>query len=152
MRPEGTAEELERRRRRAIALLNEGKGVREAARTVGVAPGPVTRWLEARRRWGGQAMRSKPHPGRPRKLSARDRRRLAKLLLQGPRAQCCSTELWTPRRVGEVIEKHFGVHDHDGHVWRVLGGMGWSSPKYEQRAREGNGRPSRGGAGSSGRA
>jgi hypothetical protein len=40
MRPTGTAEELERRRRRAVALLDRGRGVREAARMVGALACP----------------------------------------------------------------------------------------------------------------
>jgi len=40
--------------------------------------------------------------------------------------------------VAELIEKHFGVRYHPGHVWHLLRGMGWSSQKPERRARERN--------------
>ena len=52
MRPKGTAEELERRRRRAVALLDQGYGVREVAEMVGASPGAVTRWRQAHEEGG----------------------------------------------------------------------------------------------------
>ena len=135
-----------------MALLDEGKGVREVARMVGVAAGSVTRWQQARRRKGRQALQAKPHPGRPRKLSLRDRRRLVKLLLQGPRAHGYTTELWTLRRVGQVIEKHFGVHYHPGHVCACWGAwIGAARSPSNGPASATNG-PFSGGARSSGRA
>ena len=48
MRPHGSAEELERRRRHGVALLEQGHGVREVAHMVGVTPGAVVTWHKAR--------------------------------------------------------------------------------------------------------
>ena len=79
---------------------------------------------------------AKPHPGKPSRLTAAQRQRLAKLLLQGARKHGYSTELWTLARVAELIAMKFGVEYHPGHVWHVLRGMGWSSQKPERRARE----------------
>src|SRR6476646_3598279 len=56
MRPEGSAAELERRRRRAVELLRQGKGVREVARMVGASPGSVTVWRQAVEREGNAAL------------------------------------------------------------------------------------------------
>jgi len=81
-------------------------------------------------------LKAKPHPGKPRRLTAKQRERLAKLLLQGARKHGYSTELWTLARVAEVIAVNFGVEYHPGHVWRVLQGMGWSNQKPERRARQ----------------
>lgn len=136
MRPLGTAEELERRRRRAVALLDEGRGVREAARMVGASAGSVTRWRQALEKRGEVGLRAKPHPGRTPKLSAKQRKKLARLLKQGPRKHGYATELWTLLRVAELIEKHFGVHYDSSGVWHVLRNMGWSCQKPERRARE----------------
>jgi transposase len=35
-------------------------------------------------------------------------------------------DLWTLRRVAEVIWRLAGVRYHPGHVWRILRGLGWS--------------------------
>jgi len=136
MRPTGTAEELERRRRRAVALLDKGHGVREVARMVGASPGAVTRWRQAYEKRGDDALCAKPQSGRPPKLSLKQRQRLARWLKQGPRKHGYPTELWTLKRVAEVIRKHFGVRYDPSGVWHVLRGMGWSCQKPERRARE----------------
>lgn len=138
MRPKGTKAELEARRRRAVAMLNEGKGVCEVARLVGATSGAVTRWRQRYEREGTGGLDSIPHPGSRPRLSVADHQRLAELLLEGPRAHGFNTDLWTLARVAEVIERHFGVTYHVCHVWKVLRRMGWSNQKPERRAREQN--------------
>jgi transposase len=44
--------------------------------------------------------------------------------------------MWTLSRVGEVIEAETGVAYHPGHVWRILGEMGWSRQRPARRAVE----------------
>jgi transposase len=39
-------------------------------------------------------------------------------------------------RAAAVIAQTFGVRYHPTHVWRILGGEGWSCQKPERRARE----------------
>ena len=85
MRPIGSGEELERRRRRALGLLKSGLMPVDVASRVGVDRRSVRRWKAAARDGGEQAVRARPTPGRPTKLLARDRRRLAALLLKGAR-------------------------------------------------------------------
>ena len=136
MRPKGTAEELERRRRRAVGLLNKGCGIREVARRVGVAPGSVVRWRDAYEKVGTKGLDAKPHPGCPARLSQKQRERLIRLLAKGPRAHGYRTELWTLARVAEVIHRRFGVRYDPAHVWRILNTLGWSCQKPERRARE----------------
>lgn len=136
MRPEGTAKELERRRHRAIALLNDGYGVRETARIVGVTPGAVSQWRQAYETVGESALACKSVPGRPPKLTAKDRHKLERLLLQGPQRHGYGTALWILARVAQLIRKHLAVtYDLSG-VWHVLRAMGWSCQKPERRARE----------------
>lgn len=136
MRPKGTAAELERRRRQAIALLEEGKTQAAVAESLGTSEASVSRWRGAYEQGGETALAAKPHPGKPSRLTASQRQRLASLLLQGARKHGYSTELWTLGRVAELIAVKFGVEYHPGHVWYVLRGMGWSSQKPERRARE----------------
>ena len=136
MRPKGTAAELEQRRRLAVSLLEHGMKPAQVAKAVGTSRASVTRWRQAYREGGPEAVAAKPHPGKPLRLTVAQRRRLAKLLLQGARKHGYSTDLWTLARVAEVIAVNFGVEYHPGHVWHVLRGMGWSSQKPERRARE----------------
>lgn len=136
MRPKGSAEALEMRRMIAARMLQQGKGVREVSRLVGVSPGTVSRWNQKLREQGLEALKAKPHPGRPPKLTAAQKERLAEILRQGARAAGFPTELWTLKRVAQVIEREFGVRYHPGRVWYILREMGWSPQKPERRARE----------------
>ena len=68
MRPEGSAEELEKRRRRAIDLLKEGYSQAKVAEMIGSSQGSVSRWHKLAVE-GAEALTLKPHPGRPRGLA-----------------------------------------------------------------------------------
>lgn len=135
MRPEGSAEELERRRRRAVALLEQGHSQAEVARMVGSSGSSVHRWRKMARRKDGLA--AKPHPGRSRKLTAAQHRRLERELRKGACAHGWSNDLWTAARAAVVIKRRFGVKYHVEHVRHILKDrLGWSSQRPERRARE----------------
>jgi len=136
MRPHGSPAELEARRRRAVALLAEGLGVREVARQIRCSPASVSRWQAEVQAGGPAALRAKPTPGRPPRLSTRQKPRLLRLLLKGATAHGYSTDLWTLPRVAEVIARTFGVTYHPAHVWKILRAAHWSCQKPERRARE----------------
>jgi len=138
MRSKGTPQELERRRLRAAALLEEGHSGSQVARMLGVTPGAVSQWKKASQRGGSKALHAKPHPGPARKLTAKQLRRLERLLLKGPGRWGYCTELWTLGRVAEVIAEHFGVVYDPSGVWHILRAMGWSCRKPQRRAREGD--------------
>ena len=136
MRPHGSPKELERRRERALELLQEGLSPVDVARRLGVDRRSVRRWKSAYRDGGRQALKAKPVPGRPPKLTSEDRDRLETLLLEGAQAAGYPSDLWTCRRVAEVVSRHFGVAYHIGHVGRLLHAMGWSPQKPQRRAVE----------------
>ncbi len=131
MRPKGSAEALEVRRRIAAHLLQQGKGLREVARLVDAAPSSVFRWQQALQQRGMEALQARAHPGRPPRLTPQQKQSLADILRQGAPAAGFPTDLWTLARVAQVIERSFGVAYHPGHVWRILREMGWSPQKPE---------------------
>ena len=112
MRPVGNAQQLERRRRRAIALLKEGRAPVEVARLVGVDRRSVRRWNAAYRRRGAEGLAARPAPGRPSKLSARQRKQLEVILVRGTAASGFESDLWTCPRVARVIGRRFGIGYH----------------------------------------
>lgn len=136
MRPVGTAAELERRRRRAMRLLDGGHSLTTVAHRVGAAVSAVWRWREAVRRHGPASLAAKPVPGRPPKLTARQRQRLPRLLARGAQAHGYPNDLWTTKRVAAVIAREFDVAYHPAHVSRLLAVCGWSCQKPERRAVE----------------
>ena len=100
--------------------------------------GAVSQWKKAYQRNGPDGVRAKRHPGPKPKLSDRQREQLGRLLLKGPRAHGYRTELWTLKRVAQMIHDRFGVQYDPSGVWHVLRKMGWSCQKPERRARERN--------------
>lgn len=134
MRPQGSPQELERRRLRAVALLEEGHSQAEVARRVGCHPSSVTRWRAAMERAGPEALRPKPACGRPPKLTAQDKARLVQYLLEGPMEHGYHTDIWTTKRMAELIERKFSVSYHRDHVGRLLHWLGWSHQKPKRRA------------------
>lgn len=136
MRRKGTAQELERRRRRAVALIEQGHGIRETATLLAASPSSVADWIARYRAHGARALDAKPNRGRPVRLSARQQTQLARLLQQGPRRHGYRTELWTLARIAEMIARRFGVHYEPSGVWRLLRRMGLSAQKPARAARE----------------
>jgi len=136
MRPKGSAKKLEARRRMAAGMLAKGRGIREVARTIGAAPSSVKRWKDAIEKGGKNALKSKPHTGRPSRLSAKQRQSLLQILQRGPRAAKLRADQWTCSRVGTVIRRCFGVKYHPDHVSRILRALGWKYKGKSQRPQE----------------
>lgn len=136
MRPSGSPQELERRRHRALAMLAAGDAPVDVAHRLGVDRRSVRRWKAAHRTGGVRAVRAKPAPGRPPKLTARQRAQLERVLLKGAEAAGFATPLWTCPRVATVIARRFKVHYHVDHLGRVLHALGWSPQQPARRAIE----------------
>ncbi len=135
-RLKGSADLLEDRRRRALALLDDGLSLNEVGRRMRCAPSSVLRWRKARWRGGPDALRVRFSPGRPSKLTETQRRRLVKVLLQGPLAHGYRTHLWTTQRIAEVIWRKFRVRYHRDHVGRLMHRLSWTHQKPQTRAVE----------------
>ena len=81
-----------------------------------------------------QALKAKPAPGRPPKLTQNEKQELEGLLLQGAEAAGFDTDLWTCPRVARLIRKHFGVRYHVDHIGRLLRSLGWSPQRLRAGA------------------
>lgn len=117
-----------------MELLKQGLGLSEIARRVQSSVSSVHRWARTWKKKGSRGLDSKPVPGRPTKLTAQQRRRLQKLLLQGAMACGFPNELWTLKRIAILIRREFSVQYHPSHLWRVLQSCGWSCQVPERRA------------------
>ena len=136
-RPIGTAAELERRRRRAVALLAQNESPSTIARILGVHPTSVHRWRRQARR--GPGLQAKPHPGPKPRLTGQQWDQVKQLLLAGARHHGWPNNLWTAARVATLIQRHFGVRYHPEHVRTVLKErLHWTSQKPQVRAKEQN--------------
>lgn len=136
MRPKGSPEELERRRRWAVRLLEQGECPSDISRILGVARSSLYRWKKMAQ-GGPQGLDSRPIRGRPRSMSPLDHRRLEFLLMAGATAHGWANDLWTARRVRQVILRHFGIRYHVEHVRHILTNrLGWSCQRPQILARE----------------
>lgn len=131
-----SSKDAERRRFQAMTLLEQGWSQSQVARHLGVTPAAVCQWVKAYQRDGPEGLKARAHPGAPRRLTDRQLKRLERLLLRGATRQGYPSELWTLRRIAEVIRRHFGVSYDPSGVWHLLRRMGWSCQKPERRARE----------------
>jgi transposase len=136
-RPLGTAAELERRRRRAVRLVEQGECPATVARILGVHPKSLARWLRLARQ--PQGLDAKPQGGPRPGLSDDQLRQLEELLLQGAKHHGWHNQLWTAARVARLVERHFGRRYHPEHVRKILKRrLGWTSQKPRRKARERN--------------
>jgi len=136
-RPIGSADELERRRQRAVQAVAEGEPRKTVAKVLGVHVKTVSRWVRAARQPGGLA--AKPQLGPTPSLTEDDLRRLGELLAQGAKAHGWHNELWTAARAARLIEREFHIDYHPEHVRKILKRrLGWTSQKPRRKARERN--------------
>src|SRR3954453_17261329 len=115
-----SADALEWRRFRALHLRREGWSRRDIAEALGVSPVSVSRWFARVRDGGPEALRARPGPGRPPRLSPAHKRLIPEFLWHGAEAYGFRGEVWTCARVARVIEDEFGVRYHKDHVSRLL--------------------------------
>ena len=138
MRTKGSAEELERKRRRAVALLEQGEKPADIRRILGVSQSALKLWRRMVRERGHDALAAKPRHV-PKRLDGEQLRQLAEELKKGSVAHGWANELWTGTRVAALIQRKFGVTYTPDHV-RVLlrETLRWTSQKPERRGRERN--------------
>jgi len=136
MRPKGSPKLLEERRHHVITFLKQNLSLHEIARRIGCHASSVMRWRNALRSGGQKALKAKPAPGRPPRLTSKQKKQLVRLLIQGAMAHGYRTELWTTQRIADLIEHQLGVRYHRNHVGKLLHQIGWSHQKPQRRAVE----------------
>ena len=138
MRSKGSASELEAVRRRAVHLVLGGRTQAAVAVALGVHSVTVAKWM-ARHRVGGDAgLAAQPTPGRPRFLTPEQDQWVRQCLTQKPTAHGFPTDLWTARRVAELIHRQFGISFHPNYLRAWLKQRGYSPQRPARRPRQRN--------------
>src|SRR6266436_1697691 len=127
-------DELERRRLRAARLFDRGIHQGEVARRLGVHRQSVSRWHQAWKKQGSQALCKAARAGRKSRLEQVHLEKLRDGLKAGPEVLGYGTSLWTTWRVADLIERQTGQEFHPGHVWRILRSLGWGCQRPVGRA------------------
>lgn len=136
MRGRRDQEAMAARRRRAGRLFEQDHSQAEVARRLGVSRVSAKRWHDTWVRAGPEGLQSTGPLGRRPQLEESEWLEVEQVLLASPQEAGFDADLWTLRRVAEVIESTASVAFHPGHVWRVLRGRGWSLQRPTTRARE----------------
>lgn len=127
---------MEKRRMEALQLLRQGLNQNQVAKRLGVTRGAVNHWVKAYENGGRKALKAKPHPGAPPKLTDVQMALIPGILLKGALAHGYADNLWTCPRVARVVEDRLGVRYHPGHVWWLLHDLGWTWQKPRRQALE----------------
>ena len=111
--PKLSRSEMERRLAAGKELLEADPDERghqaRIARKYGVHRSNVSRWARRVQEDGLDALRSTKAKGTPSRLTDDQRERLRTMLLEGARAHGYETDLWTGKRVAQLVRKTFGV-------------------------------------------
>lgn len=90
-------------------LLADRKGLTKSAYFVGADALNVKRWKRDRKQDRATALASRPNHGRPSKLAAIEKCRLAKIVRAGPLQAGYTSDWYICRRVAELIRRQFDV-------------------------------------------
>ena len=123
-------------RKRILFLYEKGKSTRELSEFFGYCVAAIRRVRQQFK----QRSTLKPRTnlcGRPRKLSNDQLEILRGLLSQGAAAHGWCNDLWTIKRVAEVIRKHLNIVCSQSHVYNILtDSLGWSPQRPVTQLRE----------------
>lgn len=118
---------LEVMRVRAVGQIEKGARVEDVAAALGLNRSSVFKWVAAYHAGGKKALRAKPVPGRPPKLSAEQTQAVYQIVAgSNPDQHQLDFGLWTRDLVRQIISTRFGVELSLPSVGRLLHKLGMS--------------------------
>ncbi len=128
-------QDLEILRRATVARVQSGESPELIAQGMGLNRTTVYRWLNAYHYGGDEALAAKPIPGAPRKLSAKQMMRIAKIVREkNPQQLRFDYALWTLAMIRELIVRLFDVRISEVSVGRVMRRLGFTPQRPLYRA------------------
>ena len=120
-------------RARAVKAVGRGWSVGEAAGAFGVSRRTLHRWLARYRSDEENGLERRLGSGRPRKLEQLDEDAIRAIVLQPASSFGYETDLWTVRRLHQVIVERHQVDISRDTVWRRLreAGLTYQKPERE---------------------
>ena len=129
---------LEGRRERAWELKQQGWKQKDIATALGVTKGAVSQWMRRAREGGVEALRRHPAKGPTPKLTREQMEQMPGLIAPGAEAYGYRGQVWTTKRVAEIIWRIFDVSYHPAHVSRLLRSVHLSVQQPIERATQRN--------------
>ena len=126
---------LEELRIRAVRRVEAGESPEVVIESLGFSRPRIYEWLAAYQEGGIDALKAKPVPGRPSKLTEPQLRKVYRIVTsKNPSQLKFRFALWTRSMVRELIRDEFGVRLSDVSVGRLLRKLGLSPQKALRRA------------------
>jgi transposase len=130
---------LEQLRIRAVRQVEQGAHPEDIAAALGMTRAAVYGWLAKYREGGLEALKAKPVPGRPPRLSGAQLQRVYTLVVgNDPRQLRFAFALWTRAMVRDLIRQELGVRLSEVSVGRLLRKLGLSPQRPLYRAYQQN--------------
>jgi len=128
---------LEEMRARAVRSVQNGQSPEIVAQALGINRTTIYDWLAKYRRGGWGALKAKPVPGRPPKLSGHAIKWIYDTITQkSPLQLKFEFALWTREMIAKLIMDKFGVKLSTSSVGRLLAQLGLTCQKPLRRALE----------------
>ena len=122
----------------AVQRVSEGWKRADVAAFLGVHPETVAEWTRAHQAGGEKGLAAKPHPGRKPFLTADQEKQVLGWLADPPTAHGFRTDLWTAKRVADLIHKKLGVRFHPSYLREWLTKRNYTPQKPARRAKQRN--------------
>jgi transposase len=122
----------------AVQRVTDGWSRAEVAAFLGVHPETVAEWVRAHQAGGDKALAAKPHPGRAPFLTAEQEKQVLGWLAESPTRHGFRTDLWTAKRVAQLILQKLKVTFHPHYLREWLTKRGYTAQKPSRRAKQRN--------------
>ena len=113
----------------ALLQLGQGDTVAQVAETFGLGEQTVRDYLHAFLKRGLASLKYKRPPGRPRKLTGRQRQQVKAWVKAGPLKAGYECACWSTLMVQDLLEQRLGVSYHPHYVSTLLRDLGFSFQK-----------------------
>lgn len=120
----------------AVRRVDEGWAQKDVAAFLGAHPATVAKWVARHRADGDNGLKAEPTPGRPPFLTAAQERKVCTWLAESPTRHGFDTDLWTARRVADLIHRTFGVRFHPNYLREWPTKRNYTPQKPARRARQ----------------
>ena len=122
---------------RAAEMFDRGKRQVDVMAELEVSAQTASRWHRDWLAGGKDALAGAGRAGRMPRISDEQLVEVEAALAEGPKAHGFPTDLWTPARAAEVIERVTGVRYSTTQTWTILRErLGWSRQRPARRAVE----------------
>jgi len=135
-RPRGQIKQLEERRLLAVDLVEKGIAAADVARRFKIHERTIHKWLSAYRENGIEGLSVRVSTGRKKKLTSKQQTSLQKIIIAGAVKAGFDNEIWTSKRVLQVIKDKFDVDYHANHLPKLLRSLGFTPQRPQREAAE----------------